>query len=572
MNILHKYIKRIIVLAVCSSFLGSCKIDEVPTDRYTEETVWNEPGSIELYINSMYQEFRRFQFGTFPVGTDNATDGLTDIMKYTSTSSGNGTVNILATEASRFNSASPGLSYWSTGYTRIRRLNEFLYGLQHYSKIADDKRLVYEAEAKFIRAYVYFWLVRLHGSVILMKELNDHTKKDIPRSSEDDCYNFIASDLQFAVEHLPKTWKTIEGGKYDGKATKGAALSLLARVWLYAASIAEFDKKQFNHDLLTGIPAGKAQDYYTNSKNAAQAVVDLADEGYYALETNFANIFQSKNSKESIFRLDFVPQLFTHQYDLGFVPPGDEPGQTLVYGVPTAELVDEFEMADGNKFSWANSSMANNPYANREQRFYASILYNGATWKGRVLNTTVTGTTDGFVSYASIADPRKTVTGYYAKKMLDPNNTTFLVNRSTQSWNEIRYAEVVLILAEAKTMLNDVIGARSALNQLRTFRGLPNTPANNKADLLEAIEHERIVELAFEGHRYWDLRRWRRAHIVLNNTRFTGHKISSMGAGLVYETVSVDNKDREFYTSLYYLPILDTEVQRNNLLDQIHGW
>lgn len=572
MSLLKKYIKESILLIICCFSLQSCKIDVTPTDRYTEEVIWNDPGSIELYINDMYQEFRRFQFGTFPIGYDNATDGLTDLLKYTSSASGNGTVNILATDASRINSASPGLNYWANAYTRIRRINEFLDGIHTYAQIDNGKKLGYEAEARFIRAYIYFMLVKLHGSVIIMKDLSDHTKKDIARSSENDCWNFIASDLEYAAAYLPKTWKTIEGGKFEGKATKGAALSMLARTWLYAASIAEFDKKQFNADPLTGVPADKAQTYYTNAKNAAQGVVDLANEGYYALSADFANIFQNKNSTESIFRLDFVTQLVTHQYDFGFVPPGDDPGQTMVYGVPTANLVDEFEMADGNKFNWSTPSMSNDPYANREKRFYASILYNGAVWKGRTLNTTVTGTLDGFVAYGSMSEPRKTVTGYYAKKMLDPTNTTILTSKSTQSWHEIRYAEVILILAEAKAMLNDVSGSRTALNQLRGIRSLPNTPANSKADLMKAIEHERIVELAFEGHRFWDLRRWRKAHQTLNDTRFRGHKISTIGNSLNYESVSVDDKDREFFTSLYYLPILDTEVQRNGLLTQIQGW
>src|SRR5690606_17337858 len=196
----------------------------------------------------------------------------------------------------------------------------------------------------------------------------------------------------------------------------------------------------------------KAKTYYENAIAAAEGVVALAAEGFYDLESDFARIFTTSNNKESIFRVDYVAQFLTHQYDFGFAPPGDAPGQAMVYGVPTAELVDEFEMADGSKFNWANPSHAANPYANREPRFYASILYNGATWKGRVLNTTENGGDDGFVQMGSIPEPRKTVTGYYAKKLLDPTNTSFIQNRSTQSWHEIRYAEVLLILSEAQIL------------------------------------------------------------------------------------------------------------------------
>ncbi|NGM89224.1 RagB/SusD family nutrient uptake outer membrane protein, partial [Parapusillimonas sp. SGNA-6] len=516
--------KIIIYLLSLSFFAGSCSIDLVPTDRYTEEVIWDSENSIELYLNGLYEEFRKFEFGRLSfVGTDNATDGLTDIMKYTSEASGNGTVNILASDASRYSAASPGISYWANAYTRIRRINEFLYGLKNYSKTTETQQLAYEAEARFIRGYVYFWLARIHGSFVIIDHIDGHASLTNDRSSEDDCLNFIAQDFAFAAEHLPK--KQTEA--FVGKATKGAALAMLARTWIQAASIAEFDKKLYNNDSKTGIDHGKAKTYYENAIAAAQGVVGLANEGYYDLESDFAKIFNTADNKESIFRIDYVPQFVTHLYDLGFVPPGDAPGQVLVYGVPTAELVDEFEMADGSRFNWANPSHAADPYINREPRFYATILYNGSTWKGRTLNTTVDGTTDGFVQMGSISEPRKTVTGYYAKKMLDPTNTNFIQNRSTQSWHEIRYAEVLLILSEAQILSDRLTDGKNTLNKLRNKRGLPDVVANTKEQLFEALQHERIVELAFEGHRYWDLRRWRQAHIKLNNIRFTGHKISN---------------------------------------------
>jgi hypothetical protein len=102
--------------------------------------------------------------------------------------------------------------------------------------------------------------------------------------------------------------------------------------------------------------------------------------------------------------------------------------------------------------------------------------------------------------------------------------------------------------------------------------GLPNTPASTSAQLMQAIEHERKVELAFEGHRYWDLRRWRKAHTVLNNVQFTGHKVTAAGTGFNYEVVSCDNTNRQFTPALYYMPILTTELQNNAALTQIQGW
>lgn len=568
MSKIFSVIQKTALAAGVMMAVQSCKIDIMPTNRYTEEAIWNNPSNVELYIAGMYSEFKTFQFGSFPIGYSNATDALSDIMKYTATVAGNGTVNLLATDASRVNAAAPQLSYWSDAYTRIRRINEFLDGVANYGKIDATTKTQYAAEARFIRGYVYFWLAKLHGSVILLDNMGQYNTSLHQRASEEDVWKFIAADFQYAGENLPKQW----GSTKTGRATKGAAYGMLARTWLYAASIADYDKKQFNSDELTGVSAANAQTYYQNAANAAQVVIDLAKEGYYELEGTFANAFINKNSKESVFKISYVSPQLTHAFDLGYAPPGDASGQCLVYGVPTAELVNEFEMSDGTKFSWTNSTQAANPYTNREDRFYATVLYNNATWKKRTINTTVNGGTEGFIQFGLSTDPHKTVTGYYIKKMLDSTNTTFVAYGSTQDWNEMRYAEVLLIHAEAEAKLNNIGLAQESLNAVRRRAKLPNTPASTTAQLMEAVEHERKVELAFEGQRYWDLRRWRKAHIVLNNVKFTGHKITPSGNTYTYETVSADNMNRQFTPALYYIPIPSTELLNNTMLTQIKGW
>ncbi|WP_164111157.1 MULTISPECIES: RagB/SusD family nutrient uptake outer membrane protein [Sphingobacterium] len=550
----------------------SCKIDVELPDLFTEDAILSEAKTTEMYLNGMYNEIKSFQFGVFPnLGYDNATDGLTDIMKYTSTTAGNGTVNVLAYNAQNFSPASVGLNYWEKGYERIRRLNELIHLVKTKSVLDDAKKLQFEAEARFLRGYVYFWLAKIHGSIVLLDDISQYTEsKDHPRSSEEAVYRFISNDFEFAAKNLDKT-------NLSGRATKGAAYLMMARTNLYAASIAKFDKKQFNPDELTGIPEAKASEFYEIAATAANEILKLGDEGIYALEDDFKAIFNKKNykelTKEAVFRIDFAAPQVTHQYDLGFAPPGDLPGQTLVYGVPTAELVNEFEMADGSKFSWANTVHAANPYTNREPRFYATILYNGSVWKGRTLTTVSTNSVEGFTPYGAAGDPKRTVTGYYSKKFLDETNRDFLVNKSTQSWIELRYAEAFLIYAEAKGMLNQVGDGLVKLNVLRNKRGLPSRNAASSQVLLDLVEHERVVELAFEGHRFWDLRRWRKAHLALNNVKFTGHKPEAItGGGYRYTVESADNALRTFTGSLYYLPIPEAEVQRNDELTQIKGW
>ncbi len=545
---------------------NSCDIEVVPQDRFTGEIVWSDPEVVELYLNGLYAEFKTFQFGVFPgLGYDNAMDALADGMKFTSTVSGNGTVNILISNANQFSPASVGLNYWGSAYNRIRRINEFIDGLHTKTTLTDTEKLRIEAEARFIRAYVYHWLAKIHGSVVILKDINEYADKNRQRSSESEVYDFMIDDLKFAAANLENT-------SLAGRANKGTANALLSRIALYAGSIAKYDLNQFNTDELTGIPASSAKDYYKISADAAEAVINS---GVYQLEADYGSIFTRKSSeptKEAILRIDFVAPQITHQYDFGYAPPRDNNGNTMVYGVPTAELVDEFEMADGSKFSWSNVAHAANPYENREPRFYASILFHGAQWKGRTLNTSTTDAQEGFAQYASVAEPRRTVTGYYTKKFLDPTNTNFGVNRSSQSWIELRLGEVYLNLAEAKAGLEDYSGSAATLSILRNARKLNSINYNTAATALAAIEHERMVELAFEGHRFWDLRRWRKAHITLNNRRVSGHRVEVSGQDVSYTTVQADDRDRSFTGRLYYLPIPEAEVQVNTALTQIKGW
>ncbi|WP_159637641.1 RagB/SusD family nutrient uptake outer membrane protein [Sphingobacterium composti Ten et al. 2007 non Yoo et al. 2007] len=557
------------VLALMSSSLislNSCDIEVVPKTRFFEGTVWTDPTVVELYLNGLYSEFKTFQFGVFPgLGYDNAMDALADGMKFTSTVSGNGTVNILISNANQFSPSSVGLNYWSAGYNRIRRINEFIDGIKHKSTLSETEKIKIEAESRFIRAYVYHWLAKIHGSVVILKDINEYDVKDRQRSSEAEVYDFMIEDLKFAAANLGNT-------SLAGRANKGTANALLSRVALYAGSIAKYDLNQFNTDELTGIPASRAKEYYKISADAAEAVISS---GVYQLESDFASVFNRKvdeSTKEAILRTDFVAPQVTHQYDFGYAPPRDNNGNTMVYGVPTAELVDEFEMADGTKFSWSNAAHAANPYENREPRFYASILYHGAAWKGRTLNTSVEDAQEGFSQYGVLAEPRRTVTGYYTKKFLDPRNTNFGVNRSSQSWIELRLGEVYLNLAEAKAGLEDYSGSAATLSILRNARKLNSINYNTAATALAAIEHERMVELAFEGHRFWDLRRWRKAHITLNNRRVSGHRVEVVGQNVSYTTVQADDRDRSFTGRLYYLPIPEAEVQVNTALTQIKGW
>ena len=171
MNKYSKFYKGILVAGLLAFAAGCKKLDVVPTDRYTDAVVWQNPANIEQYVAGMYAEFHKYAFGAMPgLGYDNSSDGLTDIFKYTSNSEGNGTANRLAFDPNRVNASSPNINVWAASYTRIRRINEFLLGLEQYGKVDNETKLRYQAEARFVRGYAYFWLAKVNGSVVLLNE------------------------------------------------------------------------------------------------------------------------------------------------------------------------------------------------------------------------------------------------------------------------------------------------------------------------------------------------------------------------------------------------------------------
>ena len=234
-------------------------------------------------------------------------------------------------------------------------------------------------------------------------------------------------------------------------------------------------------------------------------------------------------------------------------------------------MVDMYKMADGSDFDWENTEHAANPYANREDRFYKSILYNGAIWKNREIETFVGGK-DGFVEFGSVLHPNTTTTGYYIRKLLN-EKVQDMGEKGVTHWAEIRYAEVLLNHAEACVEQGKVAGALKSLNKVRVRAKLPELEATSAENLKHIVRHERTVELAFEGHRYWDLRRWRLSHTLLNGTKMHGMKITKDVSGkLNYEVVECDKKPRVFEERYYQFPIPNSEIINNELCTQFDKW
>lgn len=507
----------------------SCSIEPELTDVYGEEVAWSGETNVELSLNKFYPLIGQTYY-TSHVNQD----AYADLLKKNTP---NDEVNLLILGSSTITPGANPLDNWAWGYMWIRHCNEFLDGLKTKGTgLPTEFYQRAEGEVLFFRAYVYFELAKRYGaSVILYDGLNDGVGRSL--SAPDDVWNFIAADLDKAIAQLP----TAVSASKRGKLTKGAALGLKARAMLYAR----------------------------RWKESSDAVQSLQALNMYELHTDYKALFNQRRSeggenKESILEFGFLTPNFTYSFDYFFGPPLDG-GYAQIS--PTENLVREYQMADGTNFSWSNPTHAANPYVGREPRFYASILYNGASWKGRTMET-FEGSKDGFAVGGGT-----TSTGYYMRKLFDEKLTD--LGRGELTFYFMRYAEVLLIQAEALAEQGQLVAGLEALNKVRRRAGfVQDLTATNAAQLLNLIRHERMVELAFEGHRYWDLRRWGLATSVLNGTNAVGVKITKATNGsLNYALIDADNGRKRVYPEKYNrFPIPIAELQRNPNVEQFNEW
>lgn len=539
-----KNIKYIFQIALCIILFSSCDsfLEPEPRNKYTEMDAWKSVENTYLYVYGFYKPI--YEYGPYGkrYGGVSLNDGFSDILRYSTFVMGanGGDVNKTVYNGN-ISPSSNILSAYSYEYERIRRINEFLYGLDTYVKYNETDYRQIKAQALFSRAYNYFMLVRNHGSVVLRDDIDGPNEAFKARSSEEECWDFIERDLDYAAANLPEEWPS----NRLGLLTKGSVLK--SRAMLYAK---RWDK----------------------AVEAAEAVINS---GKYALLPDYADAFTIPDNKEAVLSFRFHGQVkHAVKFDQLYCPPGDHPAgssASKALAVPTQEMVDMYRMKDGSQFDWNNPEHAKAPYENREPRFYKSILYNGAQWKGRTIEAYVGGA-DGFVEYGSESNAISTTTGYYLRKLLDEGKSN-LSEEGTTHWSEVRFAEVLLNHAEALNELGKVKEALVSLNKVRARAGLPAQEETSKEDLRNIIRQERTVELAFEGHRYWDLRRWRIAHKVLDGQRMHGMKITKEEDGsFTYERVDCDKKDRVFEERYYQFPMPSSEIKNNPLCTQFDKW
>jgi hypothetical protein len=541
----------IIAFVMACTLFSSCKdfMDPDPTDRLSDKLFWEKEASTDLYLNSFYPYLSSYgNFGTSQFSDGLLTEGMTGMLKYGAYGAGAGNANrIVFNPFSVTADQTQGLIIWTTSYNRIRRVNEFLSNLKKYASYSSEVKDRYEGQIRFIRAFLYYQLLIRTNKVIIYDDLPQSNNR--PLSSEEQCWNFVEEDLNFAIDKLPVEWPATG----NGRITKGAAYAMKSRAMLVAKR-------------------------WGKSREAALSLIGLQSNGglAYGLNASYKDAFKSyfNGNRESI--LEFRYQLPSpyHSFDRDFAPAGDW-ANNGGKACPTQEMVEEYELATGGKADWSawhGKTSDTPPYALLEPRFHASVLFNGANWKGRKIESYVGGK-DSYTDYGAQAlTYGKTTTGYYLRKYVNESIADISTTYSDQPWIEIRLAEVYLNLAEACAMLGSYeTEANDAIRKIRDRVNLPYTDKSG-TELMDAIKHERKVELAFEGFHYWDLRRWRTAHIELNNIRFHGLKITRQGTDYIYEYVDVDKEDRKFPERFYNFPIPTNEISNNTAISQISLW
>ena len=599
--------KSILIFAfVCSGSLLLAGCDSTlnldPPGEIASEAVWQDAALTQAYLSQIYSTIG-YGFGN-PMPNPGAVDET--IYTHSDFTSANLMSTLSPSNRGEWNNAN-GIGNnsfeqysWPSVYASVRDLNTFLINVAAGDVLDEEVSETLLGEAYFLRAYFYHNLMRLYGGVPIITEPaelgQDPASYQVPRNTFEETINFIVDDLDQASQRL------MTPGRRLGAATQGAALALKCRVLTYAAS----DLYNMNPSGMaeTGYSGGNQQDRWQMAKDACQAVIDL---GIYSLEmvatddpeataNAYHDLLVEGGGSELIWARYFDGDGSDgHNHSLWVSPNGYNSwsGDT-----PLQNHVDAYEMADGSEFSWDDPAQAASPYENRDPRFHANILYNGRKWRDRtggaaevdpvgIIQTGWYESPDGGLMpgldtrEGPIQNWNGTRSGYNMAKFLDssiiPNE-----QQAFNPWMHLRYAEVLLNYAEASEALGETDDALMALNQIRERVGMPPVTADggDGRTVMERIQKERQIELAFEGFRYFDVRRWMIAPEVYTGSndgiRVTGSldpggvEINGNTYSFSYERTTLQQKAWD--NKNYFVPLTDEEINRNPALVQNPGY
>ena len=502
----HKMKKTTILFAAIALLLSSCNdfLDLNPKDKPSSGTFWKTADDYKLALTACYGTLQGYEYSYGLPNWDNLTDNGFGQHNYSGT-------NGMAQGNIDPSSGGYVSDIYSGALKNIARTNIFLKNLSEFKGIDDAAKKRSEAEARMIRAFFYSYLYRCYGDVPVVSEpltLENQFQEKKPAA---DVYKFMMDDIDFAIANLPSGTY----GENKGRWTKDAAKAYKARMILYTA----YDK--------SGVAVAAKM---SEAKNL------LSEIKGYSLAPDFSDNFL--NDKQ-----EACPEIMM---SVKFLAPNNSTQADMWYGdwvvvSPLANLISEFEMKDGSAGKavpytgkgvidltlFSNASLAERDSRLAKTVFIDEYIINGVTYTPSNKRPLGTGLSKFF-------DPKAQLPYDYPTK-------------SHQDWVVMRYADVLLMLAEAENELSGASAlAYKCINDIRVRSGMPELPAGlSKDDMRKRIRHERRVELAFEGERYFDLKRWRIAKEVLNNVQ----------DGLL--TYKFEDKH-------YLWPLPQSEIDKNN--------
>lgn len=553
----YQYLFFLVIL-----FGVSCNKDylnKLPLDSPSSGDFFSNQDELQLAINGAYT-------GLWWMGSNVPYQMFLDATTDIAWSRGNYS-DVQTVQAGNFTPQEPIFSStWSHMYTGISKCNNVLENMQRAKSVVSPSFYSsIKAQSLFLRSYYYFYLIELYGDVPWVTTMLPLDSAELPRTPKEQIIEHLYADLDSAAANLPPTW----GGGDAGRATKGAALTLKARIALDDG------------------------DY----KTAAQAAKSVIDLGIYSIDPNYEQLFHyaGEGSSEIILNLPFlsgvqvnsIPQMEGPRY---------APGYSIL--VPTQRLVDLYECTDGKPIDQSPLYDPSHPFRNRDPRLAQSVIYPGSWFDNRRFETNPDSTeTDQIVGgdtvrvqNQAVTNPYATFTGYLWRKYLDSLDIPQNVTSSQQDFILMRYAEVLLTYAEAKIELNEIDqSVIDAINAVRTRPSVNMPPVSlgmSQDQLRGIVRYEWTVELADEGFRLFDIRRWKYAeHVLPGNVygrRTAAHwfdqvvptidqwqDVTYPNASALFKIISVNTFDP---SKNYLWPIPQTEIDVDHNLKQNSGY
>jgi hypothetical protein len=580
------------VLALSMACKKNTYLDNTTTDILTQQKVFSDSVKTSQFLNNIYaylgQDIIPLRANCINSGKGNDYACLEELTTQSTSYYSDPQASWL--QGLNTSKDAPFYKYYAQYYTLIRSCNMYMQQVQN-APLTQATKVQTAAEARFLRAWYYAELVRVFGSVMLVGDIPYDISASInyKRNTYKECIDYIVKQCDTAAMNLPAA--TTQDPTNYGRITSGACLALKARMLLTAAS------PLFNGSPITNDPnlqpllcysATYDPSLWQKAADAFQAVVTTGQYNLYVDNSipgnGFRQLFLMRQNNEYILPFMLAPG---HDIETMHFPLSRSSGGG--YSNPSQNLVDQFGMSNGRSINDPSSGYdPNNPYINRDPRFYHTIifnqgkLYNPTTQKMDVVNIYSTNNSGIISPYQDGVKTYQTKTGYYCNKMA--NDSVSQSTNENRVYPLIRYAEILLGEAEA---LNELNGPTSDVyNYIKTIRNRAGISAGadgnyglkqgmSKADMRAVIQNEYRTELAYEGHWFYDSRRWRLAEteekkpvqgmliVKQSNGTFTYTRFSAPLTGPL--TVI-------FLPSMYFHPFPLAEISKSLAFYQNPGW